>query len=1154
MRTPGSERPVLSVVRGQSGTELADVLAERLQVPLPDPLATEEIVVHSRGMERWLSQQLAQRLGVGPADGQGGEKHGAGVTANVAFPFPIDVVRRAIRAAGGPDPRVSVWSPDRLVWPLLRVTDEGLGPWAAPLTQRLAHDPAGRYGILRGVADLFDRYQAHRPDLVLQWLEGTDVDAAGDPLAPGDTWQPALMRHLRSRVDQPTLAESVVAATAAMPAPDDIPPRLSLFGFTALPAAHLAILVALARVIDVDLYLLHPSPVLWNRWAQAPVDAAGLSSDGLPLLPPRSQLQLAPPDNRLLRSWGQDVRELQLVVAAIAGSTAANVTSSSAAANPAPNDRSRSVLSRLQRSVRTDQDLDGADWPPRDDSVQIHSCHGRARQVQVLRDEILRLLADDVTLQPRDIVVMCPDVEAFAPLIKAHLAVPAEDPDGRPDLRVRLADRALRQVNPMLAVVEELLRLATGRLTAGRLLDLAGSDPVRRRFGFSDDDLQRLGSWAEESGMRWGVNVADRQRDGVCEDSGSIAFGLSRMLLGAAMADEEHRTIAGVTPLDDVEGNDVTLAGRFAELVGRLDSVLTTFRTSMPVGEWIQAITDGADLLLREPDRDPWQRIQLTELLSDLGEAAAAATGGEGDTVPLGLPEIRAALGQRLQGQPSWANHRTGDLTVCTLVPMRTVPHRVVCLLGMDDEVFPRRAHPPRDDLMARHPRVGDTDARTEDRQLLLDAVMAAEDAVIITYSGVDPRSGQPRSPCVPIAELVRTLHGAVKVTDHPLRPYDPLVFTGSRPGFDPQAHAAAEVSRRPRSSRPAVEPITDLVPSGPVDVDDLVAFAQDPAAFFYRFAVGAYVPRDPQHRPDHVSLTLDGLTQWGLGQELLRHAPDGDADIIQTMVAAGQGRGQLPPDPWGQGQIQRVSEASAEIIDLMQRTGLPVTAGGVVEIVATVGQRQVVGTVRDMHGHRHVARSFSKVKAKGIIAAWVRLLALTATKPEHPWEAFVAGRHELKKGRRNPAHIVHFPPLGQTPTTRGDRARERLADLLALHDDGLREPLVAPALSAAAYAMDRILRQHPADQADDSAAKRWDHDDHGYDNEADTPAHLLLFGDSVAYDVLRQQPPLAADAGRGPESEPHRFGELAIRLWAPVLTHCQAVNPTSVEAMRAEP
>lgn len=1135
---------MLSVVRGPDNAALVDVLADRLAVPLDDPLATEEIVVHSRGMERWLSQQLSQRLGIATG--------GDGICGNVAFPFPIDVIRRALRTAGGPDPRHSVWSPERLVWPLLAAVDEGLGAWATPLTDRLAADPPGRFAILRGVADLIDRYNAHRPDMILQWVDKDDVDAAGDPLPHADRWQPALVRHLKERLGQPTLAEAVVAAVDGMAAPADIPPRLSLFGFTALPAAHLAVLAALGRFVDIEVYVLHPSPVLWDRWGQW---RGELDDQGLPVLPLRSQLTLDAPHNRLLRSWGCDVTELQLLSDTIAQQDVRDQRA--ADTEEVHSDRADTLLSLVQQSIRDDRPLatttsDSQPRPP-DKSLQIHACPGRARQVQILRDEILRLLADDPTLQPRDIVVMCPEVETFAPLVKAHLAVPADDPDGRPDLRVRLADRALRQTNPMLSLTEELLDLASGRLTATRLVDLAGSDPVRRRFGFADDDLETLGRWISASGMRWGLDQADRQRDGVSETSGTIRFGLSRLLVGAALADEDHRTVGGITPLDDVEGNDVALAGRLAELVDRLDLILTAFRQPKPLAGWVDALTRAADLLMAEPAQDPWQRIGLSRLLADLQNAEAAATTGDDDaghTPPLGVAEIRDALGERLQGQPSWANHRTGDVTVCSLVPMRSVPHRVVCLLGMDDGNFPRRSHPARDDLIARHPRVGDSGARSEDRQLLLDALMAASDALVVTYNGIDERSGQPRPPCVPIAELQRAVAplvtggSAALVRSHPLQPYDPRVFQGDRRGFDPQHEAAAVVALRPRRPRPPVTPVDGFTPPAKLDVDRLAAFTRDPVAYFYRHTVGAYIPEDPEEPADQVAVDVDGLAKWALGEQLLAEAPRLDDRLIDRIVVAGRGRGDLPPPPWGEKKIGEVRDSTADITGLLAGAQLPLGAGATVDVDAVIGERRLVGRVRRVHGDQQVTVTYSRIRAKHVLEAWITLLALTATDPERPWEVYLAGRHETEKqNRRYRAHAVHFPPLGESAEARRSRVEALLADVLDLHDDALREPLVAPAQTAAAYAIERLLRHKTHEEADDVAAIRWDHDDYGYDKDADTPAHLLLFGDSVSYDVLRAQPPRTTDIRDGPDPEPHRLGGIAIRLWAPILAHCKAVQ-----------
>jgi exodeoxyribonuclease V gamma subunit len=297
----------------------------------------------------------------------------------------------------------------------------------------------------------------------------------------------------------------------------DLPERVALFGLTRLPAGHLAVLRALAAGRDVHLLLLHPSPALWARVAAA-------TQGGAPVVRRAGDPTAALPENRLLASWGQDARELQLVLAR--GGDALDHHHPAEAAEG-------TLLARLQADVRADRRRPGPPSPgeadprplldPADRSVQVHACHGRARQVEVLRDTILHLLDEDEdpALEPRDVIVMCPDIETFAPLIQATFgAGEAADEDDElealppevrpPDLRVRLADRALRQTNPVLGVVAQLLDLADGRLTASQVLDLADREPVRRRFRLDDDDLVRIERWVAASGVRWGLDAQHR--------------------------------------------------------------------------------------------------------------------------------------------------------------------------------------------------------------------------------------------------------------------------------------------------------------------------------------------------------------------------------------------------------------------------------------------------------------------------------------------------------------------------------------------------------------------------------------------------------------------------------------------------------------------
>ena len=226
------------------------------------------------------------------------------------------------------------------------------------------------------------------------------------------------------------------------------------------------------------------------------------------------------------------------------------------------------LLRRIQDDVRADRlpvgdGGFGAETDPRplladgDDSIRIHSCHGRSRQVEVLRDAILHELEADPELELRDVIIMCPDIENFAPLIEATFGA-RDRVDGPQDttgqLEIRLADRSLRRTNPLMGVLAEVLDLAGARMTATQVIDLAGREPVRRRFRFSDDDLTRLEEWVREAHVRWGFDAEHREAfrlGGI--GANTWRSGLDRILLGVAMADERERLFEGTAPLDDVD-------------------------------------------------------------------------------------------------------------------------------------------------------------------------------------------------------------------------------------------------------------------------------------------------------------------------------------------------------------------------------------------------------------------------------------------------------------------------------------------------------------------------------------------------------------------------------------------------------------------------
>ncbi len=1141
---------MLHIHRAVRADALADGLAELLSDPPPDPLAPEVVAVPTRGMERWLTQRMSTVLGARPGRGDG-------VCANVRFPSPHRLVTESVATAAEVDPARDPWVAERSTWRLLQVVDESLGQaWLAVLAIYLGAGESGadpvrqarRLTAVRHLAALFDRYALHRPEMLAAWARGLDTDGRGVALPAACAWQAELWRRLRTRIGVPDLAQRAEHACdriASEPGLLDLPERLSLFGLTRLPAGHLRVLHALAVGREVHLFLLHPSPALWvqmsARLAGGAAPARGRSDDDTAALP----------DNRLLASWGRDAREMQLVLAAGAPTAVEHL-------HPAPA-TSDTLLGEIQAGVRSDAPAPGAPLPggadqrwqlrDQDRSVEIHSCHGRARQVEVVRDAILHALARDPTLEPRDVIVMCPDIETFAPLIAATFgaAETAAGGDGdlpapaqAIDLHVRLADRSLRQTNPVLGVVAELLELAEQRLTASQMLDLADRGPVRRRFRLDDDDITRLQDWIAQAGIRWGLDAPHRapfKLQGV--PGGTWQIGLDRLLLGVTMTEDGQRRFADTLPLDDVDSRSIDLAGRFAELVERVGAAVGSLGARQPLAGWAESIADAADSLTATSHRDRWQRAELQRVLDEI-----VLESGDTASPDLAPAEIRGLLANRLAGRPTRANFRTGHLTVCTLMPMRSVPHRIVCLLGLDDGAFPRKAPRDGDDLMLRDPQVGERDPRSEDRQLLLDALMAATERLIITYTGNDERTNAPRPAAVPVGELLdiidataRTQTGPARervLVRHPLQPFDPRNFiagavSGTDPwSFDTTALAGADALSRPRAApRPFLTAPLPPQAGQIVELADLVAFLEHPVRAFLRQRLGVSLRTGSDEIEDSLSVELDGLQRWGVGRRLLEARLHGVPE--RRAILAEIARGSLPPGVLGRPVIERLSPIVSAIVGAAAALAPDGPGADPVDVRIDLGDgRLLTGTVAGVSGDVLLGATFSRVSARHRLGAWARLLALSATWPQREFAAATVGRAT----GRDDVRVARIPPLAADPTQRAGVAADRLRVLVDLYDRGMREPLPLFCLTSAAYAAAARSGQDPLA----AAAREWE-TEWNFEREDRDPEHQLALGGVLAFAELLDPPPRADEGGAGwSPAESSRFGRYAIRLWDDLL------------------
>jgi exodeoxyribonuclease V gamma subunit len=1135
---------VLHLHRSERADALVEALADVLSTDAVDVFAPDVVAVPARGVERWLTQRLSHRLGAGvdgasdggSDGGSDGVSDGAGVCANVVFPWPSRLVADAIAAGSGVDPAADPWRAGRALWSVLDVIDaSATEAWLAPLGRHLGQGHGRRFIAARHLTDLFDAYAAHRPAMLGDWVRGVDSDGLGGPIPADLSWQPELWRRLRQRIGVPSPAERLDAACAALradPSCSGLPGRVSLFGPTRLTTDQVAVLAALAEHRDVHLWLPHPSAELWNAVAEVGGER--------PLR--RDDPTAGAASHPLLSSLGRDAREMQLVLS----TTEAAVSHAYHPLTEPPD----TLLGRLQDALRSNTSPPGvplgeaadrrALLAAGDRSLQVHACHGRARQVEVLREVLLGLLAADATLEPRDVLVMCPDIEIYAPLISATFGLgstedvdPAQHPGHR--LRVRLADRSLRQTNPVLATLARVLELADARVTASQVLDLAALPPVRRRFRFDDESLERLREWVAASGTRWGLDAAHRAPYRLeCLGQNTWAAGLDRLLLGAAMSEDDLRWVGLALPLDDVDSGDIDLAGRLAELVDRLTATLDSLRDDQSLTDWLAALSGALDSLTTVSTADAWQLSQARRQLDEVAETAGD------EPVALSLADVRALLADRLQGRPTRAGFRTGNLTVCSMVPMRSVPHRVICLLGLDDGAFPRSTGIDGDDVLARDPRVGERDRRSEDRQLLLDAILAATEHLVVLYTGADERTNVTRPAAVPVGEILDVVDATVRTADgsrardqvvcrHPLQPFDARNFTAGALGadgpfsFDRASLAGARAAAQPRHPhKPFLSgpvPMPDRTDAADqVELDDLLYFLEHPVRGFLRRRLNILVAEEGDELDEALAVDLEGLRQWNVGDRWLTSRLAGHDP--ERCGAAEWRRGVLPPGAIGVRALAAVEQSAEPLVaaTAQVRTDRRPTSHDI--SVTLPSGTALTGTVGDVHGHRLVRSVYSRLGPKHRVRAWAQLLALAAAEPDTSWQATTLGRPPRGTG-------VCRSTMGGLS---GHQATTVLGELVDLYRRGLAEPLPLPVATSCEYARLR-LRGTTEARALEAARVKWDGD---YGDGRDR-YHLRVWGERAALERLLESPPPPAELADG-STETSRFGALACRLWFPML------------------
>lgn len=897
--------------------------------PRLPPLDDEVVIVPSAGLRDWLRLQLARRLGI---------------AAGLDLPFPADWARRLLDPAGvgaGFDRETLTWQLHALL-PRLDA--------AGPLPGYLAvdADPRRPYRLARRVAALFDDYLLYRPELLAGWEAGRLDGKLGEH----EAWQAAAWQELcrgagrRPAQDLLRLIEGLERG----PAPAGLPPRVAAVGITTLPPVFARLLAALARHRPVLLAAVSPVADRWSHLARRSAEDED-----------------AEPANPLLAAWGMLGRDF------IARLEPHEETGAGwDIAPPAP--RAPGLLGAVQQAVHLVEEPGGADpviaLDEVDDSLRLHACHAPLREVEALHDWLLAAFdaahAAGRPLAPDQVLVLCTDPVRYAPLVAA---VFAREVAGR-RLPVELADQGAAGEPELLRLLPQLLELVGGRWGAEELLALFDCAALRRRADIADADLPVLQRWVSKAGVRFGWDGEQRAADLALPATAEQGWlhGLRRLLLGHVCGADGCWRPGGPLPTPDATAARGGLLGRFVQALEDIAALLADWKHPRPLAAWVAALQRAVDQLVTAEDRSEEQAlVAVTAVLVQLG--AAAPEGG--DPVPAVL--VAEHLTQLLEAaEPVGRSFRSGRIAVAGLKPLRTIPARVIAVLGLDEARFPRREQRPPFDLLAARPLPGDRSVRRDDRFLFLETVLACRERLLLSWVGHDAASGASLPPSACVQELLEHLGQAVTVggtaldpqrlvVHHPLHAWSPRY--GREPGLASYVRSAHASTAPPAF---AAAPLTGAVPTA-LDLSDLLRCWTRPAEWFCSVRLGL----DPDVRgvlvASEETFVPEGLERWSLRQSLMTGLLAGlpEAELAQRA----QQDGLVATGAWGR---QQVRQALVDLRDLAGRIRAAGPARAPELLRLELERVQLSGSLRHRHAAGFLHWRPGPVRACDRLQAWL--------------------------------------------------------------------------------------------------------------------------------------------------------------------------------------
>ncbi|MAE65798.1 MAG: exodeoxyribonuclease V subunit gamma [Phycisphaeraceae bacterium] len=1099
-----------------------------LSVPPSAALARELIVVPARGWETYITRRAALE--------QGCFAHAHYLALGRWMSITLDDVLGRRQA---PDRDA-----DALTWAIASVLPDLVGenafaPVRAYLDADPDRDPRRLVDLARSIGRRFDEYRLYRPKLIEAWSRGSPWPAPADRTPEHAEWQCRLWAKVNERLPIKSVAALLRdLATALSRDAASLPRRASVWHCGSLPPAHLDFLEAVGRHCEIGLYWLAPSFAYWGDMKDRRELMRLLRDSGMTLRAfcADQHIDLLHP---LLGSMGRAARESQIL---LVDRDTETWRFHDAPPVPGRDERPDRMLASIQRDLHRASEPEPAPMTSVDASLTVHDCHSATREVEVLRDQLRDALESDRSLAPEQVVVMCADLETYAPLIQAVFGGTAEEPDRH--IPFHIAGRSVRATRPLVDAFFRILDALQGRLGAGDVLDLLHVPMVAERAGVGDDEVRSFAEWVAGSRIRWGLDADHRLEEKLPEtDLNTWRFGLDRLVLGYAMPPGTPAMSGDIVALDRGDGMAAAPIGRLWAFVLQLDHFRDRTLSPRPWPEWRATLCELAERML-PVHRDEPGRQRLFDAIDQIVQVAG--DGGFDAAVP--LPVAAREIERRLDESAAGLPFRPGGVTFCDLTAMRSLPFKVVAVLGMSDGKFPRVETPIGFDLAPHVDARGDPSPRLEDKQLFLEALLAARERLIVTYQGRDLEDQKARPPSIVVDELLDAIaqsktpppdaHAldaeddqddrddsrfwrARLVVRHPLQAFSPRYFDGGERFChsyeDAACRAATALAGAPK---PPLAFAGSVLPAGEdpaeISVRDLRRVVESPWEILLQ-RVGATVSDFEEIVHEREPLVLDSLERWRAGDTWTRDRIDGTPP--GPLRRRLRREGILPAGELGAQTLDDI-EAAAEVVvtRATERGGTGRVESKLIRI--EIDRINVAGRIEGCDAGAIRRATFSKLQLKHVLRLWVDRLLLSAD------TAASGDAHMVFRE----ADEVTIPPVDP------DEAMGHLQDLVGLYR--LARCLPLPFFSESASTVIRMMHKEKLDLDDSDFARRaayqarWAYE-HQRDRKADADRFPVraAFSGRHPFDMTCAEAPGFESGGREP-----LFLALFERICRPIL------------------